>query len=75
MVIGFTEMEISILTWKKLNSPPRSAILRDFQNQEYRLIIPKSLTRVAEKLEEKEEEKQAITKGYAFHANTIVLAL
>ena len=49
-------MEISILTWKKLNSPPRSAIL-------------------TEKLEEKEEEKQAITKGYAFHANTIVLAL
>ena len=33
---------ISILTWlprKKLKSPPRSAIWRDFQNQEYRFTI------------------------------------
>ena len=57
------EMEISILIsiltwapWKKLNSPPRSAILGDFQNQDYRFTIPKSRIRLAEKREEEEEE-------------------
>ena len=42
---------ISILTLipqKKLNSPPRSVILEDFQNQEYRFTIPKFLIRLAE---------------------------
>ena len=53
MAIGLVKMEIlfiSILTrvpWKKLNPPPPSAILRYFQNQEYRFIIQKSRTRLA----------------------------
>ena len=40
---------------KKLNSPPRSAILRDFQNLEYWFAIPKPRTRLAEKREGNEE--------------------
>ena len=46
---------ISILTklpQKKLNSPSQSTILRDFQNQEYRFITPKSRTQLTEKQEE-----------------------
>ena len=39
------------------NSPSRPAILGDFQNQEYRFTIPKSLTWLAEK-QEKEEYRQ-----------------
>ena len=38
----------SVLTWKKLNSPPRSAILRHFQNQEYGLTVRKSRTNTEE---------------------------
>ena len=41
-----------------MNSPPRSAKLTGFQNQEYRLTIPNSQTRLAEKREEGEEEEQ-----------------
>ena len=47
VVIGLIEVEMSTLTsnliWtsrKKLNSSPRSAILKYFQNQEYRFTIP-----------------------------------
>ena len=57
-------MEISILMsnltwipWKKLNSPPRSAILLNFKNQEYQFTFPKSQIRLAEKREEREEEE------------------
>ena len=48
---------VTLIPMKKLNSLPRSAILRDFQNQEYRFTIPKFLTRLAEK-QEKEGEKE-----------------
>ena len=48
---------VTLIPMKKLNSPPRSAILRDFQNQEYRFTIPKFLTRLAKK-QEKEGEKE-----------------
>ena len=41
-----------------MNSPPRSAKLTGFQNQEYRLTIPNSQTRLAEKREEEEEEEE-----------------
>ena len=47
-----------------MNSVPQSAILKDFQNQEYRFTIPKSRTWHAEEQEEWEEEKQAIAKRY-----------
>ena len=57
-------MEISILisiltwiSWKNLNSPPQSAILRDIQNQEYRFKIPKSRIRLAEKQQEEEHRQ------------------
>ena len=43
-----------------MNSPPRPAILRDFQNQEYQFTIPKSRTRLAEKREEGEEEHKQL---------------
>ena len=59
------EMEIpiviSILTWlpqKKLNSLPRSTILRYFQNQEYWYIILKPWTRLAEKREEEQQHRE-----------------
>ena len=39
-------------TLKKLKSPSWSAILGNFQNQEYRFTIPKSRTRLAEKRKE-----------------------
>ena len=65
VVIGLMEMEMSILIsvptwapWKNMNSPPRSAKLTGFQNQEYRLTIPNSQTRLAEKREEEEEEEE-----------------
>ena len=46
---------------KKWNSSPWSAILRDFQNQEYLITIPKSRTRLVKKLkEEKEEERRQL---------------
>lgn len=53
MAIGLVKMEILFITiltrvpWKKLNPPPPSAILRYFQNQEYRFIIQKSRRRLA----------------------------
>ena len=48
---------------KKLNSPPRSDILRDFQNLEYRFIIPKSLAWLAENREEEGEEEHRQLKS------------
>ena len=53
---------------KKLNSPPRSALLRDFQNQEWRITIPKSRIRLGEK----QEDEQTIAKHYAFHADAVM---
>ena len=57
-------MEISILTsvltllpQKKLTPLPRSAMMKDVQNQEYQFKIPKSGT-WAEKREEEEEHRQ-----------------
>ena len=41
-----------------LNSPPRSAILPGFENQEYRFTISKSRIRLVEKQEEEEEHTQ-----------------
>ena len=57
-------------TLEKLNSPPLPAILRDFQNQEYRFTIPKSWTRLAKKTRsrKKRRRRQAIAMRYAFHA-------
>ena len=46
--------------WKKLNSLPQSAILRDFKNQEYRFTILKSRTRLAEKDDEEGEEHRKL---------------
>ena len=53
--VGFMEIKISILisifTWmhrKKLNSLPRSTIVRDIQNQEYRFTISKFQAQFAE---------------------------
>ena len=46
------------IPWKKLSSPPRSAILRDFLNQEYRFTIPKTRRQLAEKREEEEEQEE-----------------
>ena len=64
---------------KKLDSLPRSAILKDFQCQEYRFTIPKSRTRLAEKREEKEHmqlqgllrftQTQRVGKLYDFWRN------
>ena len=55
VVISLTEMELSVLIliltsmlWKKLNSPPRFAILRDFYNQVYRFTIPESQIRLVQ---------------------------
>ena len=56
---------ISVLTripLKKLNSPPRSAILRDFLNQENRFTIPDTADRNIR------TATQAITKRYAVDA-------
>ena len=52
---------ISRIPWKKLNSLPRTVILREFQNQEYRFTIPKSRTKLAEKATTK-RRTQAIPK-------------
>ena len=56
VIIGLIVIEISIFTsiltwipWKRLNSPPRSAILRYLKIQKYRFIIPKSGIRLTEK--------------------------
>ena len=57
-------------TLEKQNSPPRSAILRNFQNQEYQFTIPKSQKRLAEKSAVGAEE-QAIAKRFKFYANAI----
>ena len=51
-------------TLEKLNSPPRSAILRNVQNQEYQFTIPKSQKRLAEKSAVGEE--QAIESALSF---------
>ena len=58
------EMEISIaisiltwIPWENLKSTPRSVILRDFQNQEYRFTILKSRQLQAEKKEKGDEEE------------------
>ena len=62
---------ISVLTripQKKLNSPPRSAILRDFQNQDYR--FQNVLGAAGRKTR---RTAQAIGKRYAFHANRIII--
>ena len=56
-------------TLEKQNSPPRSAILRNFQNQEYQFTIPKSQKRLAEKSAVGEEH--AIAKRFTFYANAI----
>ena len=48
---------VTLIPHKKLNSPPRSVILGDFQNQEYRFTIPKFLTRLAAN-EEKEGDEE-----------------
>ena len=53
---------------KKLNSPPRSAILRDFQNQNYR--FQNVLDAAGRKTR---RTAQAIGKRYAFHANRIII--
>ena len=45
---------------QNLTSPPRSAILRNWQNQEYRFTIPKPRTWLAEKREEEEEESRQL---------------
>lgn len=54
-------MDITILittftwiSWKTLNSPPRSDILQDFSDHKYRFGIPKSLIWLVQKWEEKE---------------------
>ena len=56
VIIGLIVIEISIFTsiltwipWKRLNSPPRSAILRYLKIQKYRFTIPKSGIRLTEK--------------------------
>ena len=51
---------VSVLTrapWKKMNSPPWFALLRDFQNQEYRFTFLKSRTRLVEKEKKKGKKK------------------
>ena len=61
---------ISVLTripQKKLNSPPRSAILRDFLNQENRFTIPDTADRNIRRA------TQAITKRYAVDANAAMI--
>ena len=54
------------MPWKKLNSPPRTTILRNFKNQEYRFIIPKSRIRLAEKREEEEDEHRQLRSVLRF---------
>ena len=64
-----------------LNSQPRTTMLRDFQNQEYRLTIPKSRTRLAEKLKKKKKNTGSYKTLYAsrkrnnFSAITIFIDL
>ena len=76
VVIGLMEMEISVLTWiprNKLNSPPRSFILRDFQNKQYWFSIPNSRTRLVGK-QHQLGKIRAISKRYGNNpANTITL--
>ena len=67
------EMEISIkisvltqIPRKKLNSPPRSTILKYFQNQEYHFSIPIFRTQLAEKQEEEEEEHKELQNVLSF---------
>ena len=63
VVMGLMEMEIPILISdltriprKKRNSLPRSTILRDFQNQEYRFTIPKYWARPVEKQQQQQQQ-------------------
>ena len=53
-----------------LGNADRTAILRDFQNQEYRFPIPKSLIRQTEK-QEKEDKEQWQLQSY--HINQKVI--
>ena len=46
--------------FEKLNSVPRSAILRNFQNQEYQCTIRKARTRMVE--EEEHRQWQSVTR-------------
>ena len=55
MAIGLSI--VTLIPQKKLNSSPRSVILGDFQNQEYRFTIPKFLTRLAENQEKEGDEE------------------
>ena len=74
---GYTNSYLNyyINTSKKANSPPRYAILKDFQNQENRFTIPKFKTRLGKKRKGRMFLcLQAITKRYyAFHVNTKML--
>ena len=45
-------------TPKKLNSPPRSVMLIDFQNHEYRFTIRKTCTRLVERQQQQQQQQQ-----------------
>ena len=67
LVIPLMEMKIliliSVLTWipqKILSWLPRSIILRQFQNNEYRFPFPKSHTLLAEKQQEEHRQLQSV---------------
>ena len=47
---------------RKSYSPPRSARLRDFQNQEYRFSIPKSKRRRQKNQEEEHSQSQSVMR-------------
>ena len=77
VVIGFIEMEISILIsiltwipWKKLNSPLRSAILQDFLKSGipiYNSEVPDTAGRKTRR----RRITQAIAKRFAIHVNAV----
>ena len=62
-----------MITAKKLNSSPRSAILGDFQNQEYRFTIPKSRTRLAKKRGKREEDQRQLESVMRFRQSQLSL--